>query len=109
MAEAAAGLAWPLPPALCPVANFCFYASMYVGSLLLAALSVQRYLAAAFPMRLQGPRRPGRALALGAALWLLAGAHCSVVFVAEFTREDGVGGSAGNGSGRGGEVVVKPM
>ncbi|NWS91129.1 FFAR3 protein, partial [Toxostoma redivivum] len=25
MAEAAAGLAWPLPAALCPVANFCFY------------------------------------------------------------------------------------
>ncbi|NXQ50591.1 FFAR3 protein, partial [Catharus fuscescens] len=25
MAEAAAGLVWPLPAALCPVANFCFY------------------------------------------------------------------------------------
>ncbi|NWR96015.1 FFAR3 protein, partial [Furnarius figulus] len=25
MAEAAAGMAWPLPVALCPVANFCFY------------------------------------------------------------------------------------
>ncbi|NXB99480.1 GPR42 protein, partial [Orthonyx spaldingii] len=28
MAEAAAGLRWPLPAALCPVANFCFYSSM---------------------------------------------------------------------------------
>ncbi|NWH42326.1 FFAR3 protein, partial [Chloropsis hardwickii] len=28
MAEAAAGMAWPLPAALCPVANFCFYSSM---------------------------------------------------------------------------------
>ncbi|NXK91186.1 FFAR3 protein, partial [Formicarius rufipectus] len=25
MAEAAAGMAWPLPEALCPLANFCFY------------------------------------------------------------------------------------
>ncbi|NWT77452.1 FFAR3 protein, partial [Prunella himalayana] len=25
MAEAAAGMAWPLPAALCPLANFCFY------------------------------------------------------------------------------------
>ncbi|NXP00761.1 FFAR3 protein, partial [Certhia brachydactyla] len=25
MAEAAAGMVWPLPAALCPVANFCFY------------------------------------------------------------------------------------
>ncbi|NWV66941.1 FFAR3 protein, partial [Malurus elegans] len=28
MAEAAAGMAWPLPATLCPVANFCFYSSM---------------------------------------------------------------------------------
>ncbi|NXE44526.1 FFAR3 protein, partial [Ptilorrhoa leucosticta] len=28
MAEAAAGMTWPLPAALCPVANFCFYSSM---------------------------------------------------------------------------------
>uniref|UniRef100_A0A8U8BXU0 Free fatty acid receptor 1 n=1 Tax=Geospiza parvula TaxID=87175 RepID=A0A8U8BXU0_GEOPR len=59
MAEAAAGMAWPLPAALCPVANFCFYSSMYLSSLFLAALSVQRYLGVAFPLRLQGRRRPG--------------------------------------------------
>ncbi|NWU06787.1 FFAR3 protein, partial [Cephalopterus ornatus] len=28
MAEAAAGMVWPLPAALCPVANFCFYSSI---------------------------------------------------------------------------------
>ncbi|CAN8173988.1 unnamed protein product [Coccothraustes coccothraustes] len=89
MAEAASGMAWPLPAALCPLANFCFYSSMYLGGLFLAALSVQRYLGVAFPLRLQGRRRPGRVLALSAALWLLACGHCSVVFVAEFTRSDG--------------------
>ncbi|NXU02162.1 FFAR3 protein, partial [Buphagus erythrorhynchus] len=30
MAEAAAGMVWPLPAALCPVANFCFYGSTYL-------------------------------------------------------------------------------
>ncbi|NXR23853.1 FFAR3 protein, partial [Cinclus mexicanus] len=97
MAEAAAGMVWPLPALLCPVANFCFYASMYLSSLTLAALSVQRYLGVAFPLRLQGRRRPGRVLAVIAVIWLLAGGHCSVVFVAEFT---GRGDEAvGNGSG----------
>ncbi|NXH51322.1 FFAR3 protein, partial [Rhabdornis inornatus] len=85
MAEAAAGMVWLLPALLCPVANFCFYASMYLSSLTLATLSVQRYLGVAFPLRLQGRRRPGRALAAVAVIWLLAGGHCSVVFVAEFT------------------------
>ncbi|NXA84931.1 FFAR3 protein, partial [Thryothorus ludovicianus] len=83
MAEAAAGMEWPLPAALCPVANFCFYSSMYLSGLFLAALSVQRYLGVAFPLRLQGRRSPGRVLAVSAVLWLLACGHCSVVFVAE--------------------------
>ncbi|NWY34580.1 FFAR3 protein, partial [Pheucticus melanocephalus] len=103
MAEAAAGMAWPLPAALCPVANFCFYSSMYLSSLTLAALSVQRYLGVAFPLRLQGRRRPGRVLALTAVIWLLACGHCSVVFVAEFTRT-GSYGQGGNGSGAAGGV-----
>ncbi|NWZ74214.1 FFAR3 protein, partial [Acrocephalus arundinaceus] len=86
MAEAAAGQVWPLPAALCPVTNFCFYSSMYLSSLFLAALSVRRYLGVAFPLRLQGQRRrPGRVLAVSAVIWLLACGHCSVVFVAEFT------------------------
>ncbi|NXY27176.1 FFAR3 protein, partial [Atrichornis clamosus] len=84
MAEAVAGMTWPLPAALCPVANFCFYSSMYLSSLFLAALSVQRYLGVAFPLWLQGQRRPGRVLAASAALWLLACSHCSIVFVAQY-------------------------
>ncbi|NXL24643.1 FFAR3 protein, partial [Setophaga kirtlandii] len=109
MAEAAtAGMEWPLPAALCPVANFCFYSSMYLSSLFLAALSVRRYLGVAFPLRFQGQRRrPGRVLAIGAAIWLLACGHCSVVFVAEFTRMDNDGGGEqGSGTGRVGGVGV---
>ncbi|XP_014749680.1 PREDICTED: free fatty acid receptor 2-like, partial [Sturnus vulgaris] len=97
MAEAAAGMVWPLPAPLCPVANFCFYSSMYLSSLTLAALSVRRYLGVAFPLRLQGRRRPGRALAVVAAIWLLAGGHCSVVFVAEFAGRGDEGAANGTG------------
>ncbi|NXK43710.1 FFAR3 protein, partial [Piprites chloris] len=82
MAEAAAGMVWPLPATLCPVANFCFYSSIYLSSLFLAALSVRRYLGVAFPLWLRGPGSLGRVAAASAALWLLACSHCSIVFVA---------------------------
>ncbi|NXH51028.1 FFAR3 protein, partial [Dicaeum eximium] len=83
MAEAAAGMEWPLPAVLCPVANFCFYSSAYLSGLFLAALGVRRYLGVAFPLHLRGPARPARVLAAVAAIWVLACGHCSVVFVAE--------------------------
>ncbi|NWQ87464.1 FFAR3 protein, partial [Burhinus bistriatus] len=84
MAEAAAGLTWPLPTVLCPVANFCFYSSIYLSSLFLAALSVERYLGVVFPLQYKDRRRPGRVVAASVVLWLLACSHCSIVFVAEY-------------------------
>ncbi|XP_050166955.1 free fatty acid receptor 3-like [Myiozetetes cayanensis] len=98
MAEAAAGMVWPLPAALCPVANFCFYSSIYLSSLFLAALSVRRYLGVAFPLRLRGRGRLGRVAAASAVLWLLACSHCSIVFVASYHG----GGLGGHGGRRGG-------
>ncbi|NWR44240.1 FFAR3 protein, partial [Regulus satrapa] len=100
MAEAAAGMAWLLPAALCPVVNFWFYSSAYLSSLFLAALSVRRYLGVAFPLRSRGRSRPGRVLAVSAVMWLLACGHCSVVFVAELgpRGEEGErGGQLGEG------------
>ncbi|NXK01219.1 FFAR3 protein, partial [Corythaixoides concolor] len=84
MAEAAAGMTWPLPAVLCPVANFCFYSSIYLSSLFLAALSVERYLGVVFPLQYKDRRRPGRAMAASVVLWLLACSHCSIVFVAQY-------------------------
>uniref|UniRef100_A0A8D0FJQ2 Free fatty acid receptor 2 n=1 Tax=Strix occidentalis caurina TaxID=311401 RepID=A0A8D0FJQ2_STROC len=86
MAETAAGMTWPLPIVLCPVANFCFYSSIYLSSLFLAALSVERYLGVVFPLQFQDRRRPARAMAASVVLWLLACSHCSVVFVAHYHR-----------------------
>ncbi|XP_010573536.1 PREDICTED: free fatty acid receptor 2-like [Haliaeetus leucocephalus] len=84
MAEAAAGMTWPLPAVLCPVANFCFYSSIYLSSLFLAALSVERYLGVVFPLQYKDRRRPARVMAASAVLWLLACSHCSIVFVAQY-------------------------
>ncbi|NXL01982.1 FFAR3 protein, partial [Mesembrinibis cayennensis] len=84
MVEAAAGRTWPLPIVLCPVANFCFYSSIYISSLFLAALSVQRYLGVVFPLHYKDRKRPKRAMAASVVLWLVACSHCSVVFVAQY-------------------------
>ncbi|XP_062456900.1 uncharacterized protein LOC134154200 [Rhea pennata] len=103
MAEAAAGMTWPLPAALCPVANFCFFSSIYLSSLFLAALSVERYLGVAFPLQYKLRRRPRLYVALSGLLWLLACAHCSVVFVAAF--HGAADGSAGGSSNPVGSVA----
>ncbi|XP_064296668.1 free fatty acid receptor 3-like isoform X2 [Phalacrocorax carbo] len=84
MVEAAAGMSWPLPVVLCPVANFCFFSSIYLSSLFLAALSVERYLGVVFPLHYKDRRRPGRAMAASVVLWLLACSHCSIVFVSQY-------------------------
>ncbi|XP_074714191.1 free fatty acid receptor 2-like [Strix uralensis] len=97
MAETAAGMTWPLPIVLCPVANFCFYSSIYLSSLFLAALSVERYLGVVFPLQFQDRRRPARAMAASVVLWLLACSHCSVVFVTHYHRGVAVNGVMANG------------
>ncbi|NXK24008.1 FFAR3 protein, partial [Arenaria interpres] len=82
MAEAAANMTWPLPSILCPVANFVFFSSIYLSSLFLAALSVERYLGVVFPHHYKGRRRLCQVVAASVVFWLLACSLCSVVFIA---------------------------
>ncbi|NXX48459.1 GPR42 protein, partial [Tricholaema leucomelas] len=102
VAEAAASMAWPLPAFLCPLANFCFFSSLYLSSLFLASLSLLRYLGVASPMGCQARRRPRQVLAFSLLLWLLTSAHMSVVFVAHYHGGRGQGGSGGLQQGQGG-------
>ncbi|NXT38665.1 FFAR3 protein, partial [Pelecanoides urinatrix] len=83
MVEAAAGMTWPLPIVLCPVANYCYFSTIYLSSLFLAALSVERYLSVVFPLRYKNRRRPGRAMAASVIIWLLACSHMSIVFLTD--------------------------
>ncbi|XP_065595421.1 free fatty acid receptor 3-like [Cyrtonyx montezumae] len=105
MAEAAAGMTWPFPTALCPIANFCFFSSIYLSTLFMAALAVERYLGVAHPHRHGRRRRLRRTAAACAVLWVLAMSHCSVVFVAEYHRAFGANGSEDVG-GRGFGVEI---
>uniref|UniRef100_A0A8V0XRB3 G-protein coupled receptor 42-like 6 n=1 Tax=Gallus gallus TaxID=9031 RepID=A0A8V0XRB3_CHICK len=99
MAEEAAMMVWPFPTALCPIANFCFYSSIYLSTLFMAALSVERYFGVVFPHRYNRHRRLWRTMAASAVLSVMALSHCSIIFVAEYHREFGVNGSEADGEG----------
>ncbi|XP_074023698.1 free fatty acid receptor 3-like [Numenius arquata] len=86
MAEAAWEATWKLPPSLCPLFVFLFFTSVYLTILSLTALSVDRYLRVAFPVRYRRCHRATHAAAVAAGgFWVAALAHCSVVYVAQPT------------------------
>ncbi|XP_038623549.1 G-protein coupled receptor 42-like [Tachyglossus aculeatus] len=84
MVETASGLRWPLPPFLCSLSLFMFFTAIYLSTLLLAAVSVERLLGASHPVWYRTRRRSGQAVAVSALCWLLAGSHCSVVYITEY-------------------------
>ncbi|XP_062996716.1 free fatty acid receptor 2-like [Elgaria multicarinata webbii] len=84
MAEAASGMAWPLPAFLCPFTGFCYYSSIYISTLFLMAISVERYLGVAYPIKYKLNRRPIYAVVASFFFWLLACSHCSIVYIVQF-------------------------
>ncbi|XP_023101250.2 LOW QUALITY PROTEIN: free fatty acid receptor 3 [Felis catus] len=87
MVEAANGMRWPLPFIFCPLSGSLFFTTLYLTSLFLAAVSVERFLSVAYPLWYKARPRPGQAGLVSGACWLLAAAHCSVVYVMEFSGE----------------------
>nr|XP_012294373.2 free fatty acid receptor 3 [Aotus nancymaae] len=86
MVEAASGMHWPLPFILCPLSRFIFFTTIYLTALFLAAVSIERFLSVAYPLWYKTRPRLGQAGVVSVACWLLASAHCSVVYVMEFSR-----------------------
>ncbi|XP_045746302.2 free fatty acid receptor 3 [Mirounga angustirostris] len=85
MVEAASDMRWPLPFIFCPFSRFLFFTTIYLTSLLLAAVSIERFLSVAYPLWYKARPRPGQASLVSGACWLLASAHCSVVYIMEFS------------------------
>lgn len=81
MVEAASGMTWPLPEFLCPLTTFCFYSSIYLSTLFLMAVSVERFLNVAYPVKYKLLRRPAYTVAASFFFWLITYAHLSVVFI----------------------------
>lgn len=84
MVEAASGMTWPLPDFLCPLTGFCYYSSIYISTLFLTAVSVERYLGVAYPIKYKLNRRPVYAVVASVLFWLLACSHCSIVYIVQY-------------------------
>ncbi|XP_007445275.2 free fatty acid receptor 2-like [Python bivittatus] len=85
MAEVALNFKWPLSPNFCPVTNFFFYSSIYLSTLFLMGVSIERYLCIAHPVKHKLNRRPTYAKIASLFFWFLACAHCgSIVFVVHY-------------------------
>lgn len=84
--EAASGMHWPLPSILCPFSRFLFFTTVYLTSLFLAAVSIERFLSVAYPLWYTTRPRLLQAGLVSGACWFLAGAHCSVVYFTELSR-----------------------
>ncbi|XP_006118187.2 free fatty acid receptor 2-like [Pelodiscus sinensis] len=84
MVEAASGMEWHLPKFLCPLSGFIYYSSIYISSLFLMAVSVERYMGVAFPIKYKLRRRPAYAIAASVFFWVVACSHCSIVYIVQY-------------------------
>ncbi|XP_073340749.1 free fatty acid receptor 2-like [Pagrus major] len=81
MHEAASGMTWNLPDYLCSITSFIFFCTINTSSLLLAAVSVVRYIGVAFPIAYHQLQKPVYALVTSAVIWLISAAHSSIVLI----------------------------
>uniref|UniRef100_A0A8D0HF95 Free fatty acid receptor 1 n=1 Tax=Sphenodon punctatus TaxID=8508 RepID=A0A8D0HF95_SPHPU len=88
MVEAASDMTWPLPYFLCPLTGFFFYSSIYISTLFLMAISVERYLGVAYPIKYKLNRRPIYATLASIVFWLMACSHCSIVYIVQYQGDN---------------------
>lgn len=81
MKEAIDGMSWKLPYYLCPIISFLFFSTIYTSTLFLTAISIERYLGVAFPIRYALGRRPRNAAIASCFLWLLGSLNLSIVYI----------------------------
>lgn len=86
MKEAADDMAWMLPYALCPFTGFLFYVTIYNSTLLLTAVSVERYLGVAYPLRYSLYRRPRYAVWASIVFWVVTSLNLSIVYIIPYAQ-----------------------
>nr|DBA15802.1 TPA: hypothetical protein GDO54_003266 [Pyxicephalus adspersus] len=84
MREAASGMVWNMPSFLCPLTGFCYFSSIYISTLFLTAVSVERYLGVAFPIKYKLHRKPEYAIFASVCFWFIACGHCSIVYIVQY-------------------------
>uniref|UniRef100_A0A8C0QSL9 G-protein coupled receptors family 1 profile domain-containing protein n=1 Tax=Chelonoidis abingdonii TaxID=106734 RepID=A0A8C0QSL9_CHEAB len=84
IAEASWEMKWKMPDFLCLFSGLLFFSSIYLTTLSLTGVSVDRYLSVAFPLRYKARRWPSYAVVAVALFWVAAFSHCSVIYVVQY-------------------------
>ncbi|XP_075697008.1 free fatty acid receptor 2-like [Rhinoderma darwinii] len=80
MVEAASGMTWPMPLFLCPIVVWVYFCSIYISTLFLTAVSIERYLGVAYPMKYK-VRKTVYAIWICGFIWGFSALHGSVSFI----------------------------
>ncbi|XP_065138045.1 free fatty acid receptor 3-like [Paramisgurnus dabryanus] len=87
MKEAADNMFWNMPYILCHLNLFLFLMPLYGSSQFLAAISTERYVCVAFPVKYKNPRRITYTILICIAIWMF------ILVTAVFTHRVAYGGS----------------
>ncbi|TKS88743.1 Free fatty acid receptor 3 G-protein coupled receptor 41 [Collichthys lucidus] len=99
MKEASDDMGWLLPYPLCPFTGFMFYVTIYNSTLLLTAVSVERYLGVAYPLRYSLCRRPRYAVWASIIFWVVTSLNLSIVYIIPYAQwSKGADSNSNNGS-----------
>ncbi|XP_053190044.1 free fatty acid receptor 3-like [Scomber japonicus] len=96
MKEASDNMAWLLPFPLCPFTGFVFYVSIYNSTLLLTAVSVERYLGVVHPLWHSLYRRPRYAVLASIMFWVVTTLNLSIVYIMPYAQWRNGGDSDNN-------------
>ncbi|KAJ8404998.1 hypothetical protein AAFF_G00329190, partial [Aldrovandia affinis] len=90
MKEAADNMEWNMPYYLCPLSGFLFYTTIYNSTFFLTAVSVERYLGVAYPIRHNMNRRPAYSVLASIFFWVVSFMHLSIVYIVPYYNPSGV-------------------
>uniref|UniRef100_A0A4W5LB44 G-protein coupled receptors family 1 profile domain-containing protein n=1 Tax=Hucho hucho TaxID=62062 RepID=A0A4W5LB44_9TELE len=82
--EVADNMQWNMPHFLCPLTSFVFYTTIYNSTFFLTAISVERYLGVAFPIKYKLKKRPLYAMVASVFFWAISMAHISIVYIIQY-------------------------
>ncbi|GAA6088446.1 free fatty acid receptor 3-like [Tachysurus ichikawai] len=79
----AADMKWTLSYFLCPLLGYVIYTTIYNSTLLITAISVERYLGVAFPIKYKQQRNPRNAVIAVVLFWVVTLVHFSVIYIVQ--------------------------
>ncbi|XP_073703673.1 free fatty acid receptor 3 [Garra rufa] len=75
---------WTMSYFLCPLSEFIFYSVIANSSLHLTAISVERYLGVAFPIKYKLKRNPRSAIIACFIFAMVSMMHCSIIYIMQY-------------------------